>query len=116
LVFENYGAIGERRATDFGGKPVDTRATFLDGTEETGVDGLRRYLQKHRENDFIDTLCRQLLAYSLGRTLIPSDDPLIEDMRSKLAKNGFRFNILVESIVTSPQFLNKRGIENLAQK
>ena len=115
LVFENFGATGERRTVDFGGKPVDTRATFLDGTEENGVDGLRRYLQKHRQDDFLDTFCRQLLAFGLGRTLIPSDDPLIEDMRNKLAKNGFRFNVLVESIVTSPQFLNKRGIENLAQ-
>jgi hypothetical protein len=115
LVFENYGAIGELRTKDFGGKPVDTRATFLDGSDEMGIDGLRGYLHKHRENDFVETLCRQLLAFGLGRTLIPSDDVTIEDMRLKLAKNGFRFNVLIENIVTSPQFLNKRGIENLAQ-
>jgi hypothetical protein len=115
LVFENFGAIGERRSVDFGGKAVETSATFADGVEAAGINGLRRYLQKSREADFIETLSRQLLAYALGRTLIPSDDPLIDDIRLKLAKNGFRFNVLVESIVSSPQFLNKRGVENLAQ-
>jgi hypothetical protein len=36
-------------------------------------------------------------------------------MKAKLAGNNYRFNTLVESIVTSPQFLNKRGQENLAK-
>ena len=30
-------------------------------------------------------------------------------MRAKLAADDYRFGSLVESIVTSPQFLNKRG-------
>jgi hypothetical protein len=36
-------------------------------------------------------------------------------MRAKLASNGYRFGTLVESIVTSPQFLNKRTEEVLAK-
>lgn len=115
LVFENFGPIGELRAADLGGKPVDTRAQFSDGAEESGVDGLRHYLKLNREEDFLNTLCRQLLAFGLNRTIILSDDSTIRDMRAKLAANGFRFNTLVESIVTSPQFLNKRGPESLAK-
>jgi hypothetical protein len=115
LVFENFGPIGERRTLDLGGKPVDIKAQFTDGTEESGVDGLRHYLKLHRENDFLDTLCRELLAYGLSRTLILSDDSTIREMRAKLAANGYRFDTLVESIVTSPQFLNKRGQESLAK-
>ena len=30
-------------------------------------------------------------------------------MRTQLAADGYRFGSLVETIVTSPQFLNKRG-------
>ena len=37
-----------------------------------------------------------------------SDEPLIERMQAKLAASGYRFTPLVEAIVTSPQFLNKR--------
>jgi hypothetical protein len=32
-------------------------------------------------------------------------------MESRLAANGYRFNTLVETIVASPQFRNKRGAE-----
>jgi hypothetical protein len=115
LVFEGFGPIGERRTLDLGGKPVDTKAEFLDGAEESGVEGLRHYIKLHRENDFLNTLCQQLLAYGLGRTLILSDDSTIREMRAKLAANGFRFDTLVESVVTSPQFLNKRGQDSLAK-
>jgi hypothetical protein len=115
LVFENFGPIGERRSLDLGGKPVDTRAQFSDGSEESGIEGLRHYLKLHREEDFLNTLCRQLLAFGLNRTLILSDDSTIREMRAKLAANGYRFDTLVESVVTSPQFLNKRGQESLAK-
>ena len=108
LVFEGYGPVGERRTKDLGGKPVDTRAVFPGGSSGSGVEGLRRYIRKYREDDFLDNLCRKLLAYGLGRTLILSDDVTVQQMRAKLANNGYRFGSLIESIVTSPQFLNRR--------
>ena len=40
--------------------------------------------------------------------------PLTAGERAKLAANGYRFSNLVESIVTSPQFLTKRGRDDLA--
>jgi hypothetical protein len=36
---------------------------------------------------------------------------MIERMQAKLAANGDGFDTLVETIVTSPQFLNKRNSE-----
>ena len=33
---------------------------------------------------------------------------LLERMRAQLPANGYRFSSLVETIVTSPQFLNRR--------
>lgn len=116
LVFENYGPVGERREKDLGGRPVDTRATFPGGSERTGLDGLRSYIREQRQGDFLDNLSRKLLAYALGRSLMLSDDIMIREMRSKLAANGHRFGSLVESIVTSPQFRNKRGPDDLALK
>ncbi|HKS37653.1 MAG TPA: DUF1592 domain-containing protein, partial [Verrucomicrobiae bacterium] len=108
LVFEGYGPVGERREKDFGGRAVDTHATFPGGSEGSGLTGLLDYVRAHRENDFVDNLCRKLAAYGLGRTLLPSDDSLVEQLRAKLAANGYRFNTLVECIVTSPQFRTKR--------
>ena len=109
LVFEGYGPIGERRDRDLGGRPVDAKATFPDGSEGTGLDGLRRYLSERRQDEFVENLCRKLLAYALGRGLLLSDEATIKTMRGRLAADGYRFDSLVETIVTSPQFLNKRG-------
>ena len=67
------------------------------------------YIREHRQNEFLDNLCRKLLAYALDRSLQLSDEPLIEQMQTRLAANGYRFTSLVETIVTSPQFLNKRN-------
>jgi len=109
LAFEGYGPIGERRQRDLGGRPVDARATFPDGSEGSGLDALRRYLDERRREEFVANFCRKLFAYSLGRTLLPSDEPTIETLRSRLFSDGYRFGALCEAIVTSPQFLNKRG-------
>jgi hypothetical protein len=108
LAFEGYGPVGEARAVDLGGRPVDTRATFPRGGEGAGVEGLRAYLESSRREEFVDNLCRKLLAYALGRSLIPSDDVTIQAMRQRLTAEGGRFGALVETIVTSAQFRNKR--------
>jgi hypothetical protein len=109
LAFEGYGPVGELRTLDLGGKPVQNHATFRGGSEGTGFEGLLKYVHDHRQDDFLDNLCGKLLAEALGRTLVLSDDPLIEEMRSKLAEKEYHFSAMVETIVTSPQFLNKRG-------
>ena len=109
LAFEGYGPIGERRDLDLGGRPVAAKAIFPDGSEGTGLVGLRRYLSQQRQDEYLENLCRKLLAYGLGRGLLPSDDATIKSMRDRLGADGDRFDGLIESIVTSPQFLNKRG-------
>ncbi len=108
LVFEGYGPIGERRTQDLAGHPVDTKAVFPGGTEASGFEGVQTYIREHRQQDFIDNVCRKLLAYSLGRSLLLSDELTLERMRTMLVANGYRFTPLVETIVTSPQFVNRR--------
>ncbi|MHB1561064.1 MAG: DUF1592 domain-containing protein [Isosphaeraceae bacterium] len=108
LAFEGYGPVGERRKVDLGGRPVDTRATFPRGGEGSGLEGIRAYVESVRRDEFVDNLCRKLLAYALGRSLIPSDDATVAAMRRRLDADGGRFGALVEAIVASPQFRNKR--------
>ena len=115
LVFEGFGPIGERRDNDLGGHAIDSHATFPGGSEGLGVAGLRDYIRHHRQDDFVDNLCRKLLAYALNRSLILSDDDTIAELHTKLAANDYRFSVLVENIITSPQFLTKRAGVQLAQ-
>lgn len=109
VAFEGFGPVGERREKDLGGRPVVTSATLPGAGESTGLAGLREYLQQHRQEEFVDNLCRKLLSYALGRSLILSDDLLIEEMKKQLSTGDNRFSTLVETIICSPQFLNKRG-------
>ncbi len=96
------------RTKDLAGRPVDTSVTFPGGVQGTGLAGLQTFIREHRQNDFVDNLSRKLLAYALNRSLQLSDEALIERMETRLAAKEYRFGSLVETIVTSPQFLNKR--------
>ncbi len=97
LVFEGFGPVGERRERDLGGHMVDTSASFPGAGQGEGVAGLKQYLREHRQEEFIDNLCRKLLSFALGRSLLLSDERLIGEMRSELAANEYRFGVLVES-------------------
>ena len=116
LAFEGYGPVGERRDVDLGGRPVDTRAIFPGGVKGAGLDGLKAYLRNHRQDEFVESLCRKLFSYALGRTLILSDDAAIQIMETRLRSDGYRIHGLIEAIVTSPQFLTKRGRVDLANR
>ena len=113
LVFEGYGPVGEARTQDLAGRPIDNSAPFPGGIEAAGLDGLKSFIKAHRQDQFIDNLTGKLLAYALNRSLQLSDDSLIDTMRRKLASNGYRFRSLVETIVLSPQFLNRRAGETV---
>jgi hypothetical protein len=118
LAFEAYGPIGERRSKDLAGRPVETQAVFPGGSQGSGFEGVQKFIREHRERDFIENLSRKLLAYSLGRSLMLSDELTIDRMTTTRGTNGYRFGALVETIVTSPQFMNKRNTDppKLAQK
>ncbi|WP_182867641.1 DUF1592 domain-containing protein [Rhodopirellula sp. JC639] len=108
LVFEHYGPIGERRETDLGGRQVDSHVQFPDDSHGDGIEGLRDYIRRARQADFVDHFCRKLLAYALGRSLELSDEAAIAEMNESLAAEGFRIRDAIENIVTSPAFRNKR--------
>jgi hypothetical protein len=109
LVFESYGPIGEWRSEDLGGRPVETRAQFPDNSWRDSLDDLKDYIRQQRQAEFLDNVSRKLLTFALGRSLLLSDEPLIAELRQRGEANAFRFQGLVEQIVTSRQFLHKRG-------
>lgn len=111
FALEKYDPIGRYRDLDTGKRPVDARAKLKDGTEFEGIEGLRNYLVS-KKRDVIERLfCRKLLGYALGRETTLSDQPLIEEMRVALNKNGGRLSAAVLTIVTSRQFRSIRGSE-----
>ena len=104
FALEQYDVLGRIRSDS-----VDTKTTLPGGEEIEGVAGLRNYLLTQRRNDVIRQFCRKLLGFALGREVQLSDEPLIAEMLNRLKKNGYRFNVAVEAVVTSSQFRKIRG-------
>ena len=109
LVLEGYGPVGETRAKDLAGRPVDISATFPGGSQGAGLEGVQTFIRDHRQKDFADGLARKLVAFALNRSTQLSDEALIDRMLARLASNGYRYQSLVEALITSPQFLNQRA-------
>jgi hypothetical protein len=104
FALEQYDAIGRLRPVQ-----VDTKGTLLDGKTIEGIEGLRDYLAGDRREDVVGQFCRKILGYALGREVQLSDEPLLKDMQTKLQAEDYRFRVVVETIVSSPQFRQVRG-------
>jgi len=112
LAMEGYGPVGEARTKDLAGRAVDASATFPGAFEGSGFRGVQAYIKAKRQQDFLDNISRKLLSYALSRTLQLSDDPVVEEMTTRMSATGYRFGSLVETIVSSQQFLNRRPPES----
>jgi hypothetical protein len=113
---EAYDAIGRFRDRDLGGRPIDAKTKVMDGSEIEGLDGLRRYLLTTRRDAFLKQFCRKLLGYSLGRGVLLSDTPLINEMRDQLKKHDYEISAAMETIVRSKQFREIRGKEMASEE
>jgi hypothetical protein len=107
FALEHYDAIGRFRMQDITGQPVQAAAKLPGGREIDGIDGLRDYLVHERGADFARQFCRKLLGYALGRSVMLSDEPLLE----KLQAGDPSVASIVEGIVKSRQFREIRGKE-----
>ena len=106
---EKYDAIGRSRDQYPDGKPIDDSGVLASQKRLSGVEGLLDYL-KGEEKQVVRTLAQKLLGYALGRTILLSDQPLID----RLADTGGDATVseLAAEIVASPQFRNRRGLED----
>jgi hypothetical protein len=109
IAMEGFDAIGRKRTNDSAGRPVDSRAELPGGETAEGIPGLIEYIEKHRRDDFVRTMCRKFLGYALGRSVYLSDQPLLDEMATELQNNNYRFSTLFETVVRSPQFRQQRG-------
>ena len=108
LAFESYGPVGDAREKDLAGRPVDTNVVFPGGSQGVGFQAIETYIKEHRQKNFLENFSDKLLAYALNRSLQLSDELTVKQMQDKLAANGYRIDSLIETVITSPQFLNRR--------
>jgi Protein of unknown function (DUF1588)/Protein of unknown function (DUF1592)/Protein of unknown function (DUF1585) len=105
---EHYDPTGRWRERYPDGNPIEDAAALADKTEIKGVDGLLKYLQS-KEAQVRKTLSHKLVGYALGRTVLASDQLLIERMTQ--AGGDATFAQLATEIAISKQFRHRRGLE-----
>jgi hypothetical protein len=110
---EKYDSVGRVREKYSDGKPIQDSTTMSDHTQIAGVEGLLRYLTT-QEPQVLRTMSNKLLGYALGRTVIASDQPLIDRMIG--AGGDATFSRLVTEIATSRQFRYRREREESPQQ
>ncbi len=116
IAMEGYGPVGEARTKDIAGRAIDPSAIFPGGYAASGFRGGQAYIKEKRQKEYLENISRKLLSYSLSRSLQLSDEPVVERMQARMAGNEYRFGALVETIVSSEQFLNKRRPESTQKK
>jgi hypothetical protein len=104
FALEQFDAIGAWRTSDETGRPVDARATTLDGATLEGLTGLRARLLEEPEQ-FPRTVTEKLFAYALGRRLEYYDQPAVRAIVRDAAARDYRWSSLILGIVKSPAFL-----------
>src|SRR5262249_36134125 len=105
---EHYDSTGRWRERYPDGNPIEDASALADKTEIKGVDGLLEYLQS-KEAQVRKTLSYKLIGYALGRTVMASDQLLIERMAR--AGGDATFTQLATEIATSKQFRYRLGRE-----
>jgi hypothetical protein len=107
FAFENYDAIGAFRTKD-GEFPIETAGVLPDGKAFQGPGELKTILMEKR-NQFTRCLTEKMLIYALGRGLEYYDRRPVMQIQDSLAKNDYKFSVLVAEIVKSDPFRLRRG-------
>jgi hypothetical protein len=109
FAFENYDAIGKWRTKD-GKFEIDPSGTLPDNKVFKGPAELKKIL-KDKKDLFARNLVEKLMIYALGRGLEHYDRPAIDAIVAALAKNEYKFSVLVTEITKSLPFRYRRGKE-----
>ena len=106
IAFENFDMVGRWR-THVAGKPVDANSVLFNNQELKGMDGLKRFLLKRRQDQFVRAMVHKLTSYALGRPLRFSDRADLEKITAELRQQDDGLATLVRLIVISDLFQTK---------
>ncbi len=106
IAFENFDALGRWRDT-INGKPVDATSRLFNDEPLNGMDGLKRFLLKNRQDQFVQAMVHKMAVYSLGRPLTFADRAGVEEITARVRQRGDGLATLIEEVATSELFRRK---------
>lgn len=103
FALEGYDAIGRvREALD--GAAIDVSAQLADGRRFEGAVGLRHWLTKTRNEDFVRAFVERLLGFALARAIEPSDAAAVDAIVERARSGEASVREVVHAIVESRSF------------
>lgn len=105
---ERFDPVGRWRDTYPDGKPIHDSSELADATRIAGVDGLVNYM-KAQEQQVLRNFAQKLIGYALGRTILASDQPLIDQLLK--AGGDAQVSRWMAEIVASRQFRFRREVD-----
>ncbi len=106
FALENFDAIGQWRTVD-GKLPIDASGTLPNGKQFLGATELTTVLSDDPAT-FTRCLTEKMMIYALGRGLEGYDRKTVKEIASRVAANQYRFSSLVNEIVNSLPFQQRR--------
>lgn len=106
IAFENYGALGQWRERAKG-RPVDATSRLFNNEPLNGMDGLKRFLLKNRQDQFVRAMAHKLTVYALGRPLSFADRTGVEEIAAEVRRQGDGLATLVTQVAMSELFRSK---------
>lgn len=94
---ENYDASGAWRDKE-GSFPIDSSGTLPSGVSFNGPKELKQILRSQPDL-FARNVTEKMLTYALGRGLEPYDRPMVDGILRDLARNDYKFSILISGVV-----------------
>lgn len=103
IAFENYDAVGRWRE-QIDGKPVDATSVLFNNQTLAGMEGLKRFLLQHRQDQFVRALVHKVTAYALGRPLTFADYARVDTITTDLRQQGDGLATLLRLVAMSELF------------
>ena len=104
---EKFDAIGRWRERDSNGQAIDSSGELPGAKRFSGPADLKAIIAA-RNGDVARNLLERLLAYALGRKLEGYDEIVVDDLMVELASDGYRMRTLIDGVITSYPFTQRR--------
>ncbi len=103
IAFENYDARGRWRE-EIQGKPIDASSELFNHQTLDGMDGLKRFLLEHRQDQFVRAVVHKLATYALGRPLTFADRAEVDAITADVRQNHDGLKTIIHTMTRSELF------------
>ena len=105
---EQYDWFGRFRSRR-GRRRIDAKGQLPDGTEFSGLAGLKKVIVDQRSDDLVRQVSQKMLSYALGRQLEYYDEPAIRKIVDRAMDEESRMQTIIREIVTSYPFRYRKN-------